>query len=184
MSNFGSPAKKYFIGWDTASSGKDSSVITVVELDGKIVKVVNIIELQKQNLVQQMAMFNSLKSHFKFQKIAIEKAGFGEGILDLLNEQGEPTITIKPTIDEKATIYTHLLKKMEAGEVIISSHPKLQSQLRLFRYELSKTGKLMLHHTTEQAGDDFCDSLAFAVWAAKQDNPLFFMMLDLRNKTD
>jgi hypothetical protein len=176
MSNFGSTDKKYFVGWETASSGKDSSVITAVELDGKIVKVTNITELQKQNLIQQMATFSSLKSNFKFQKIAIEKAGFGEAILDLLNEKSYPTLTIKPTIDEKATIYNHLLKKMEAGEVIIPNHPKLISQLRLFRYELSKTGKLMLHHTTEQAGDDFCDSLAFAVWATK-DKGFYFAML-------
>lgn len=54
---------------------------------------------------------------------------------------------------------------------------KLQSQLRLFRYKLSKSGKLMLHHTKEQAGDDFCESLTFAVWAAKQDNPLIRIVI-------
>ncbi len=167
--------KSYFLGWDTASSGRDSSVLTILCIEGKKIKVVKIIELQKQNLTQQMAVFDQLNEQFKFRKVAIESAGFGEAIKDLLREKHISILIIRPTVDEKATIYTHLLRKMEKNDLIIPNHPKLQSQLRLFRYELSKTGKLMLHHATEQAGDDFPDSLAFGVWACKYGSTYFPM---------
>jgi hypothetical protein len=172
MLNFAIPKKFYFLGWDTASSGRDSSVLTVIELDNNRMRVVNIIELQKQNLIQQIKTFETLNERFKFRKVCIESAGFGEALSDSLKEKGIHVLNLKPTIDEKAKAFTHLLRKMENDDLVIPNHPKLQSQLRLFRYELSKTGKLMLHHSTEQAGDDFVDSLCFAVWCCSQSRPL------------
>ena len=86
-----------------------------------------------------------------------------------LKKEHLPIKEFIPTVDAKAEAYNYLLRIMQDGNLTINSKDqKLQFQLRTFKYEISETGKMKLHHETEYSGDDFTDSFCYAVWVTKQ----------------
>jgi hypothetical protein len=57
---------------------------------------------------------------------------------------------------------------MQEGKLTISTKDQaLQYQLRTFKYEITATNKMKLHHESELSRDDYVDALMMAVWATK-----------------
>jgi len=167
--------KEYYFGIDVGRI-RDSSVITIISMDGEVLKVEKTIELSQKEFGEQIAYIKILNVRFKPKKICIEKAGLSLQMVEELKKE-LPILEFIPTIDNKAEGFNFLLKVMQEGKVIISSKDQnLQYQLRTFKYEVTERGKIKLHHETEFTRDDYVDSLMMAVWSTKA-NEFCFMML-------
>jgi len=165
--HFPNPELKYFLGCDFGRV-KDSSVLTVISVNSEGIKKVElIVELFNKPFAVQIETIKNLHSTWHFAKIISEKAGLSLPLCEKLREEGLPTEDFIPTVDSKAEAFNFLLREMENSKVVIPTHPQLQYQLRTFRFEITSRGQLLLHHATEYGGDDFVDSLCFAVWGSK-----------------
>lgn len=167
--SFAFPERSYFLGVDVGRV-KDFSVLTVVEVDrDKVKRVVGIVTLESKPFVVQKEFIKKLHGQFLFSRICVEKAGLSLQLVEDLRSEGLPVLEFVPTADSKAEAYNFLLKEMEEGRVIIpKGHSLLQFELRTFTYEISKSGKMLLHHASEDSHDDHVDSLCFSVWASKR----------------
>jgi hypothetical protein len=168
FTSFPSPYMAYYLGVDIGRI-KDSSVLTILskDNDGNF-RIENIKELTNTPFNQQIETIKWLHKTYNFRKICVEKAGLSLPVVEQLKGEGLPIKEFEPTIDNKAEAYNHLLRQMEDGKIVIPrNHQKLQYELRTFKYEITAQGKMKLHHETELSGDDFVDSLCFAIWAAK-----------------
>lgn len=168
--SFANLEMKYYLGVDIGRV-KDYSVLTVVEFNprDKVKKVVSITTLEGKTFAAQKQIIKELHGHFHFSRICIEKAGLSLQLVEDLKQDRLPVEEFVPTADSKAEAYNFLLREMEEGRVVLPrDHSLLQYELRTFTYEVSKTGKMLLHHASESGHDDHVDSLCFAVWASKR----------------
>lgn len=166
--HFPNPELKYYLGVDWGRT-KDSSVLTVVSVNSDgIKKIENIIELFNKPFTIQLETIKNLHNTYNFTKIISEKAGLSLPLCENLKEEGLPVEDFIPTVDSKAEAFNYLLREMENEKVIIPTHPQLQYELRTFRFEVTPQGKMKLHHASEYGGDDFVDSLCFAIWATEE----------------
>ena len=64
-------------------------------------------------------------------------------------------------MNTKLDMYSNLKLWMEKGLLALPNHKKLLYELKDFRYELTDSGGLKLHHS-ERGHDDYPDALALA----------------------
>ncbi len=180
FTNFPNPGLSYYLGVDIGRL-RDNSVLTILSKDRDgYMRVENIKELVNTPFKEQIEMIKMLYERYGFKKICVEKAGLSLPVVEKLKEEGLPIKEFEPTIDNKAEAYTYLLRVMEECLLTIpSKHQKLQYELRTFKYEITSGGKMKLHHESELSGDDFVDSLCFAVWATKVHKEKYFILSSL-----
>lgn len=186
--------KTYYLGCDIARMGQDSTCLIVSEVDqNQHVKIVRIVELQKSKLDQTIDRIGELMSVYKFKRIFIDETGLGAGVTDVLSrkyntaklpagqqmrgfksslEMTDKVVGVKFTIQSKLDMYGNLKTLMSRGRIKYPAHPKLISQLRDFRYEITENQNVKLHHS-EYGFDDFTDALALACKEANARRPGF-----------
>src|SRR5207247_7082952 len=85
------------------------------------------------------------------------------GPCEELERAGLPVSRFIPTAASKLEAYGHLKNVIEKGLLSIpASHTKLAVELRMFQFKTTDAGTVTLHHVAGQ-GDDFADSLCYAV---------------------
>jgi hypothetical protein len=175
-SDFPEPNKDYYFGIDIGRI-RDSSVITIISKDKEgMFKVEKILEMNGVEFEKQRDNIRRLHAIFHPKRICIEKAGLSLQMVEELKKDLS-ILEFEPTLDNKAEAYGFLLKNMQEGKITISSKDRtLQYQLRTFKYEITTTGKMKLHHESESSRDDYPDSLMMAFWATKSTG---FLLLPL-----
>jgi len=178
----------YFLGADVARFGGDATVLTIVQKgsDMEPHKVVWVKEFNKLPIDQIIEEIYALHGFWHFLKIYIDETGLGAGVTDVLKRRVGEMVKSRPntgaiqygssdmvvgvtfTLKSKIDIYSNLRTLMEQGRLLIPSNRHLVHQLRDFRYELSDSGNMKLHHS-EGGRDDYPDSLALAVKGLKED---------------
>jgi phage terminase large subunit-like protein len=165
FSSFPQPGHTYYLGIDWGRI-RDSSVLTVLDRDREgSMRIEKIVELVNTPFSSQLAHVQKLHDTFKFTMIVPEKNGLSMPLCEKLKEMGLPTTDFESTITKKAEGYNTLLKELEKGTLVIPNHPKLQYQLRTFRFVMTRDGKMKLHHASSSGHDDYCDSLMLSVYA-------------------
>jgi len=175
--------KSYFIGADIARLGQDSTCIMVVEAEGGNAKVVQIVDIPKSKLDFVIERLRQLITYYNPKRVFIDETGLGAGVSDILSRDynmpkiaegkvvsgfphkvnyGDRIVGIKFTIQTKLDMYSNLQVAMQNGRIKYPKHPKLISQLRDFRYEVTENQNVKLHHSSN-GFDDYCDALVMAV---------------------
>lgn len=167
--SFPEPNFKYYLGVDWGRK-KDSSVVTLIGVDcDNVLWVKGVWEFWNTPFSVQLDFIKGLHKSFGFRSVVAESAGLGIPPSENLKESGLPVFAFVPTVGNKEELFNFLLKQMESGRVKFpSSLKKLIWQLRNFRFELTSSGHMLLHHSSEEVGDDFVDSLAFSVFGVKR----------------
>lgn len=168
----------YYLGADIARLGQDSTCLMVMKREGEDNKIVKIIDISKSTLDLIGDKIISLHQSFNFQKIFIDETGLGSGLKDFLARKYNPVVFKKTasfndvvvgvrfTVQSKIDIYSNLKVLMEQGKIKYPDNRKLISQLRDFRYEVTASDNVKLHHS-EYGFDDYCDALALAAQGCK-----------------
>ena len=159
--------RDYVIGFDPARV-RDSSVVTVVsrDRDGNL-RVEAIRDFVNVPFVDQLAVIRWLAQAFRPLRVVVEYGGLGIGPCEELERAGLPVSRFVPTVASKLEAYGHLKNRLEKGQLAIpASHTKLAVELRMFAFKVTDAGHVTLHHLAGQ-GDDFADSLCFAVWGLR-----------------
>jgi len=165
------PEHKHYNGTDVAGEGQDESVFISIKNENDIFKCCNVSNYEKNKPREVVNMMKILDDKYHYKKGKIDKTGIGEGPADWISEvlgddgrfSGE-----RFTQQLKMDMYSNLKKLMNQGKLKIPRHKKLIFQLCDFRYEMMSSGGLKLHHS-EKGHDDYCDALALACWAAKEE---------------
>lgn len=170
--------KIYLLGVDVARMGQDSSVFVIIE-KGDINRVVFIKEIMKNTMDQAIDYIKFLHAKFRFKKIICDQTGIGAGVVDVLSKElngpiktnessyrrnylsSDIMVGLTFTVQNKEDIFSNLKLLMEQKKMIIPNNKKLIFEMKDFRYEISPSGHLKLHHS-ENGHDDFVDALACA----------------------
>lgn len=155
----GEPYAQQFLGVDFARMGQDSCLFIRGRKDDDTLRIVEIIETRKKALTEAVGRIRMMDEKYHFAKIYLDETGMGAGPTDFLKEQGQLIEPITFTIKSKLDIYSNLKALMEKGKIKIPNDKKLMYQLLDFRYELTSTGQMKLHHSA-RGNDDYCDALA------------------------
>ncbi len=149
---------KFYLGFDPARvKGGDKSVITVIaeSKDGQG-QVLWLKEFEDMSYVDQCAYVSYLHSEWKFKWIFVDQSA--HAVVDSLRAYRLPIKPISFSLQGKIELYGRLKAAMEAGSIIIPSHPNLNQELSTFEYRITESGNITLHG----GHDDYCDSLALA----------------------
>lgn len=164
----------YAMGNDIAGEGEDESVFISVLYQGVNIRVVDISNYEKNKPREVVGKGMELYHKYKFDKMCLDKTGMGEGPADWLKEElekiganGSIVEGVRFTIQVKQDMYSNLKKLMNQGRLKFPNHRKLIYQLMDFRYEMTSSGEMKLHHA-ENKHDDYCDALALACWACRE----------------
>lgn len=149
----------FYLGVDFARMGEDSSVLTILNSEGKVRQV---IERKNTKLTEIVGLIKELHSKYRFKKIFLDETGMGAGPSDMLREQlGTIIYPITFTIKSKQNMYSHAKALLEKQILKLPNHKKMLSQLYDLRYQYTSNGDMKIHHS-ERGHDDFCDSLVLA----------------------
>ena len=184
--------KQYILGADLARMGQDSSVFIIIE-QSKVNKVIYLKELKKNTMDEAIDYIKFLHQKFKFKKIICDQTELGAGVVDVLakdlntpksktpmtnyNQQysaADIVVGLTFTLKNKEDIFSNLKLNMEQGNLIFPQHKRLIFELKDFRYEVTASGHLKLHHS-EGGHDDFVDALACAAHGLRGRSYGFFM---------
>jgi len=183
--------KTYILGVDFARMGEDQSSFIIIE-EGEPHKVVFIKEIAKNTMDQAIDYVMYLHNKFQFKKIICDQTGLGAGAVDVLAKQLNASKTQKEasykdqykthdivigltfTTASKQDIFSNLKVLMEQGKLKIPNYKKLIFQLKDFRYEITASGNLKLHHS-EGGHDDLVDALACAAHGLRARTTEWFM---------
>jgi hypothetical protein len=176
------PGYTYYLGADIARLGQDSTCFTILKVKDQRAVVDRIIEIPKATLDIVIDKICELIDYYKFKRVFVDETGLGAGVTDMLAKRynlpklqtgsqiskfaktvdyGDKIVGVKFTIQSKLDMFGNLKTLMQTGRIKYPGHPKLISQLRDFRYELTENMNVKLHHST-YGFDDFVDSLALA----------------------
>lgn len=148
---------------------QDYSVISAIEKDGDLDKFVFHrqfpLETPYPEIIGAMKRLHQLAP---FRKIAIDRTGIGEAIVDEM--RGLPVEGVLFTEQRKADILGCLRVRMEQGNLALPYDRELCAQLNEQRYEYRKSGRIRFWHPPA-SHDDRLWSLALAVYAARGEEP-------------
>lgn len=120
---------------------QDYSVISAVERTGDLSKLVFHRQFPLETPYPEIiGAIQRLHQRAPFQKIAIDRTGIGEAIMDELRER--PVEGVLFTEQRKADMLGGLRVKMEQGNFALPYDRELCAQLNDQRYEYTKSGKL------------------------------------------
>lgn len=166
-------SKICYLGVDLASTGGDRSVYISIDADGNVFDVEY---TEDAPLTDAMARVRELHNYNNYTKILIDATGLGEGVVAQLQEDlGKRTVEgFKFTNEKKQSLYNTLKNQLQNYEIRYTHVPNadepenmMVSELMDLGYSYTQTGKIRIQHPSG-GHDDFCDSLALAVWAKSQ----------------
>lgn len=148
---------------DPARFGDDENVIYVMEQRGNVISMVEEIVLEHKSLMDTAGRLTAIRKKHDAQIIAVDVIGIGSGIVDALNEIGEPVLAInssaKPTIESNQTKYFNLRSQiwLEAGKKFADGHVSLHnvndltlsSQLNSVKYDFAHNGRQQVESKDE-----------------------------------
>jgi phage FluMu gp28-like protein len=159
----GASDRSYWMGVDWGQVN-DATVIIIVEKDQhENLKVVFWKKFEKEDYIKICNHISYLCSRFAVSRI-IADLGSGRAQVDELSARGLPVEGFAFSYQSKIDLFAFLRQMFEKQKIIIPDHTELIEQLNMFTAEVSKAGRMLLHHREGQH-DDFCDALALAVWA-------------------
>lgn len=151
---------------DPARFGDDENVVMVMEETPNAMYEVDRIILEHKSLMDTAGRLAALRKKTGATLIGVDVIGIGSGIVDALNDLGEPVLSInssnKPTRETPAKKYFNLRSQMwmEAGELfsmgkvaITNNDPTMTGQLGSVRFDY-KNGKMQV-----QSKDDIKKAL-------------------------
>jgi len=162
-----------YLGVDLASTGGDRSVYISIDADGNVFHVES---TEDAPLTDAMDRVRELHSFNDYQTIMIDATGLGEGVVSQLQEEmGSRTVEgFKFSNEKKQSLYNTLKNQLQDKDIRYTHVPgadepenKMVSELMDLGYSYTQTGKIKIKHPSG-GHDDFCDSLALAVWAKSQ----------------
>lgn len=162
--------KVYGIGVDVAGEGEDESVFISGRKDDNGIEVCNIENYEKNKPREIVGTIKILDTKYAYNFIKLDKTGIGEGPADWISaELGDDGRVegIRFTQKLKEDMYSNLKKLMNQGKLKLPRHKRMIYQLMDFRYEITSSGGLKLHHS-ERGHDDYCDALALMCWGFKE----------------
>ena len=174
------PKATYYLGIDASRFGRDKTVLTVIEDKDGEYKVVEIVETEKQSLMETVGRARIMDVKYDFEKIHIDETGVGGGIVDALVEvfDSSKIVGLTFTMQMKMDLFSNLKKLFEQGKLKIPNHRKLIFELCDIRYTITSNKQLKIHHPERHnAHDDFVDSLCCAVWAFQGDSGQYVPMI-------
>jgi len=163
-----------YLGVDLAHTGEDESVYISVDGNGNIFDIEH---TKSKQLTDAMGRIRELDKYNQYDKILIDQTGLGAGVVDQVQEDlGQKVEGVKFTNDKKQSIYSNLKNNFQNRALTFRFEPNagrdsntMKQQLTALEYDYTSTGKLKIAHPSG-GHDDFCDSLALAVWAKNKKN--------------
>jgi hypothetical protein len=162
-----------YLGVDLASTGDDRSVYLSIDADGNVFHVEY---ADDEPLTEAMARVRELHAFNDYQRIIIDETGLGEGVRDQLKEDISQRRVegFKFTNEKKQSLYNTLKNQLQNRDIRYTHVPgsdepenRMVSEMLDLGYSYTQTGKLRIK-APSGGHDDFCDSLALAVWAKSQ----------------
>ena len=157
-------------GLDVAELGNDLSVLTGINTENDIYKVVFLKSWEKRETMQTVGIVTKYISNKN--QINVDATGVGNGVWSRLKEMGyqanklltgsSPTRERDRFLNLKAQLYWRLRTLFEEGRIKIPNHPTLIEQLNKLKYEITSAGKIRIIDP-EDKSPDFADSLCYAV---------------------
>ena len=189
--------KSHVVGIDLGKK-QDSTVITVLEVDWDNPTIVDKAqeagvpdyiaypvcvkawkEIQGDNWNEQYDIIMDFLSNFNVVRIVMDATGVGDAIYDRLranlNYEVVPYVLSRQS---KSDLYKHLNSEFRAKRVRYPANEETKEtrefqkfQQQFLDLEKGYSGQLMVvsHPNIAGAHDDYCDSLALAVWGARGD---------------
>lgn len=153
--------QEYFFGIDWAGTGKDSSVITIMNASGKVVYIEDISDdVIKNQISKAAAIIQKWNNAHGYS----ENNGLGVTSTQLLQEITEHTYSFTTTNDSKQQLVNALITSMGEGTIQLpctEACSELDNQMSTFQVKRTATGKLQYSHM-DNTHDDYVDSLLLA----------------------
>lgn len=156
----------------------DSTVVTVIELDNGVKRILNWLELQGEDYESQVDIVKEFLSHYEVKKLVVDTIGVGDPVLDFIsNRIRYPVEGYKWTPTSHHEAFKFLWNEMRNNRVEYPAGAETQKTREFKRFEyqfldLNKgyKGELMRCHHPDETGahDDYCSSLALAVMGLKE----------------
>lgn len=174
--------KKIILGIDIARFGKDKTVFTLVETDGKIYKVIKAEQYDKMDTMETVDTICKAIEDYKIDELRIDNVGVGAGVEDRINElindnklqvsilginYGSRADNSERFYDRKSEIYNHLKTIIDMEKIQLEDNETLKKQIGWIRMRIMPNGKLKFELkpeiTKKDLSADMVDSLAIAV---------------------
>jgi len=172
--------QRFYLGADIARHGSDETVIIIVQINGDNATIAYMESYSDKPLTHTIGRIQYLSDQYKTEINSIDETSLGGGVVDMISESRQEyklghLNPITFTQQSKMDLMDNLLIMLMQGRLKIPNDHKLIAQLRDYRYEVTSTGKLKLHHS-DRGHDDYVDSLALAVFPFRDNaqSPLFF----------
>jgi hypothetical protein len=162
-----------FLGVDLAGQGADESVYTSIDASGNIFDI----SVTTDGLSESMHHVNILDNRYDYRRILLDSTGLGEGPVEQLQALiGRKVKGFKFTNEKKQSLYNTLKSELQNGDLAFEFVPgkdraenKMFNQMLELQYKYTQTGRVKIYHPPG-GYDDYCDSLALAVWSRSQKN--------------
>lgn len=156
----------YYIGIDWATTGTDSTVMTVMNQYGEVIDIYEYSGMNANDIIFQVSEY--INSHKTIRRVLVEKNSIGSVYYDVikgkLNNQSllEAFVT---TNKSKRDIVEHLSMLFSKKQIRIPNNPKLLNQLSNFVVKMTGNGKdITYENSNPNIHDDFVISLCLASW--------------------
>jgi len=154
-----------FIGIDFGRY-RDSTVITVIEKSGDIMRLIFLKEFLGVDMAEQLEYIKRLIHVLKPLKVLIDKTGLGIPMHDFLSREFPQVEGVTFTATSKEAMILNLHNHIRAKRVIMPVDAReLINQLHVFQRIQEKGGRVK-YEAPPGSHDDYVISLALAVWAA------------------
>lgn len=173
---------KLIMGVDIARFGKDKTVLTLVETDMKVYKVIKSEQYSRMDTMEIVDIICKAIEDYKIDELRIDNIGVGAGVEDRLNElinENKIEITLmginygskadnnERFYDRKSEIYNHLKALIDMEKIQLEDNETLKRQFGWIRMRIMPNGKLKFELKPEidkkDLSADTVDSLAIAV---------------------
>jgi hypothetical protein len=175
---------KKYMGVDLARMGSDQSSFCSLRRTppGKI-EMFDLKVTEKTVLTDSIRLIKELENQYNYFKVAIDSAGLGAAVYDILNETEGIRRKLVPidnstrSLDRegkqhrrllKEDLYANLLGLMQRQEILIFDDPELIMSLRSIQYEYTDKKDIKIWG----AYDHITESLTRAAWLAAKDKGL------------
>ncbi|MEM6402617.1 MAG: terminase family protein [Cyanobacteria bacterium P01_D01_bin.116] len=153
----------YYLGLDTATTGNDYTVLSVIKLKDNIYSLVNIYRKRQQTSEYHIYQICEVIAKFKPKKVAIEvTGGVGQVYLEQLTREF-PNIRIeavRTTGDSKPSMISNMVLALEKEQLIYPSNSVLIDEMLSFRRDGKKLEAAPGKH------DDCVMSVAFTLFVS------------------
>lgn len=166
----------------------DSTIVTILDMDETMVDlqgnmpktILNWLEIEGDDYETQYQRVVDFLEAYNVSTVLCDATGVGDPIVDRLR-YGLPRMAVIPitfTLPQKDKMYKYLHQEISNGRLKVPGHAKARRLLKWRRFkqqllDLEKhyVGKYMTckHPDVKDAHDDYCDSLALACWATREE---------------